>query len=146
MSDNTAREGPAGLKPSLAQFAESAAALAESRLELASIEFAEQGQRFKQTTVLLIAGIVLLLFAAFFVGFGVIAYYWDTHRMEAVVGVVLTFAGAGALLLWWRSSHLKLTPKPFALTLAEFAKDREALRRASGSVSPTPPPNSPPVP
>jgi uncharacterized membrane protein YqjE len=128
------------LKPSLAQFAESAVSLAESRFELASIEFAEQGQRVKQTTVLLIAGIVLLLFAAFFVGFGVIAYYWDTYRMEAVAGVVLAFGGAGALLLWWRSSHLKLTPKPFALTLAEFRKDRDALRRAAGTVPASPPP------
>jgi uncharacterized membrane protein YqjE len=137
MSDNAGEQRGTGLKSSLAQLAESAVALAESRLELASIEMSEQSQRFKQQMVLLVAGALLLLFAAFFVGFGVIAYYWDTYRMYAVVGVVVTFAAAGALLLWWRSDFLKLSPKPFALTLAEFKKDHDALRRR-----PAPPPAS----
>jgi uncharacterized membrane protein YqjE len=102
-----------------------------TRAELASVEYAEERARVGQQLALLIAGLGCVLFALLFVAVGVIAWYWDTNRMAAIVGVIVVFAGAGAACLWWRASVVRAAPTPFAASLAELEKDRAALARAT---------------
>ena len=106
-----------------------------TRAELASVEFAEERARLGRQLALLIAGLVCLLFAVLFVAIGVIAWYWDTYRMAAIVGVILVFAGAGAACLSWRASVARDAPTPFAASIAELEKDRAALARAAARKS-----------
>ena len=124
----------AGTRPLSASISSLLAALLGSvrtRAELASVEFAEERARIGQQLALLIAGLLCLMFAVLFVAVGVIAWYWDSYRMAAIVGVIVVFAGAGTACLWWRASVARVSPTPFAATLAELEKDRAALARAA---------------
>lgn len=124
----------AGTRPLSASIASLLAALLGSvrtRAELASVEYAEERTRLGRQLALLIAGLGCLLFAVLFVAVGVIALYWDTYRMAAILGVIVVFAGAGAACLWWRASVARAAPTPFAASIAELEKDRAALARAT---------------
>jgi uncharacterized membrane protein YqjE len=124
----------AGTRPLSASISSLLAALLGSvrtRAELASVEYAEERARVGQQLAFLIAGLGCLLFAVLFVAVGVIAWYWDTYRMAAIVGVIVVFAGAGAACLWWRASVARAAPTPFAASIAELEKDRAALARAT---------------
>lgn len=120
-----------GLSGATARLTASLLALARARAELAAVEFAEERARLQQQLVLLITGMVALLFAAFFVAVWVIVYFWDTYRLTAVAGVVLTFALAGAIVLWRRAESARAAPAPFAATLAELERDRAAFSGSS---------------
>lgn len=134
MTDSGASDGE--VRPLRASVSALLAALTGSlhtRLELASVEFAEERARIGRQLALLIAGIGCLLFGVLFVALGVVAWYWDTHRFAAILGVIVVFAGAGAALLWWRADIARTAPAPFAATLDELAKDRAALARTTAS-------------
>ena len=102
-----------------------------TRLELASVEYAEERSRLGAQLALLIAGMACLLFAVLFVALGVVAWFWDSHRFAAILGVIVVFAGTGAALLWRRAEVARSAPTPFAASLAELEKDRAALARTS---------------
>ena len=126
MSD--AAGGPT-LRGSLARLADALVGLARTRLELATIEFTEERARIGQQLALLLAGVGCLLFAMFFAAAAIIIYFWDTYRFVAILGVIVFFAAAGALLLWRRAEVSQISPIPFAATVAELDKDRAALAR-----------------
>ncbi|MEO6566364.1 MAG: phage holin family protein [Casimicrobiaceae bacterium] len=119
------------LRESVASLLAAMAGSVRTRIELASVEFAEERSRLGQQLALLIAGLGCLLFAVLFVALGVVAWFWDTHRFAAIIGVIVVFAGAAAALFWWRSDLSRSAPSPFAASLAELEKDRAALARAS---------------
>ena len=122
-----------GLRGSTARLTASLLALLRTRVELASVEFSEERARLQQQLVLLIAGLVSLLFAVFFIAVWVIVYFWDTNRLAAIAGVVLVFGLAGAIVLWRRAESARHAPTPFAATLAELERDRAAF---SGTAAP----------
>jgi uncharacterized membrane protein YqjE len=107
-----------------ARFFNSALALAHTRAELASVEFAEERERLKRTAMMIAGAVFMLSFAVLGVATWVVVYFWDTHRLEAIAGVTLIFALAGALLLWRNVALDRQSPKPFSATLAELTKDR----------------------
>jgi len=119
------------LRESVASLLAALVGSVRTRIELASVEYAEERSRLGQQLALLIAGLGCLLFAVLFVALGVVAWYWDTHRFAAIIGVIVVFAGTAAALFWWRSEVSRTAPSPFAASLAELEKDRAALARAS---------------
>lgn len=130
MSDTPASgDGAATLRGSLSRLADALLGLARTRAELASIEYAEERGRVGRQLALMIAGIGFLMFALLFAAGGVVAYFWDTYRIAAIVGVVFVFGAAGAVLLWRRAELAQTSPTPFAATIAEIDKDRAALAR-----------------
>jgi len=78
--------------------------------------------------VLLLLGLGCLLFALFFASFAVIAYYWDSYRITAILGVAAFFVVIGAGLLWRRAGLTGDKPRMFAASVAELERDREALQ------------------
>jgi uncharacterized membrane protein YqjE len=130
MSEAPEREaGGATLRGALARLADALVGLARTRLELVAVEYTEERGRVGQQLALLLGGICCVLFALFFSAAAVIVYFWDTHRFVAILGVVVFFAGAGALLLWRRAEIAQTAPIPFAASVAELDKDRAALAR-----------------
>jgi uncharacterized membrane protein YqjE len=107
-----------------ARFFNSALALAHTRAELASVEFAEERARLKRTAMMIAAAVFMLSFAVLGVATWVVVYFWDTHRLEAIAGVTVIFALAGGFLLWRNAALERQSPKPFSATLAELSKDR----------------------
>ena len=94
MDEPAGGERDAGLRPTLQRLVAGGIALARTRLELASVELAEERARFTSIVALAVAGAVLatLALAAF------------------------AFMRAAAVV--------KRQPTPFAATIAEFDKDR----------------------
>ncbi len=132
MSDGAPVEPePTSLRSALARLADATLGLVRTRLELVIVEFSEERGRLGQQLALLIAGIVSVLIAVLFAAAGVVAYFWTTHRMEAIIGVVVVFAAAGAVLLWRRAAVARTAPMPFAASLTELEKDRAAISRSA---------------
>ena len=123
------RPGESPLRDAVARLVDALLGLARTRLELVSIEYAEERSRIVRRLACLVIGIGCLLIALLFTAAGVIMFFWDTHPFAAVVGVVVVFAGAGAVLLWRRAEIGHTAPTPFAASLAELEKDRAALKR-----------------
>ena len=113
--------------------------LVRTRLELASLELAEQRDRVQQQLTLLLAAMAMFMFAVLFIASWVIAYYWDTHRLTAIAIVAVVFAGAGAALLALRSQAASVAPTPFAATIAEFERDRAMLAGRDTTPTAAPP-------
>lgn len=128
--------GP-GLKTSASRVADSAMALVRTRLELASVELAEERERLLLRLVMLIAGILLLLFGVLGLGVLLVVIFWDTHRLLAVLLPALLCLGAGAWLLRRSRAVRRPGEAPFAATMAELDKDRAAI---AALLSPAPPP------
>ena len=113
----------------MAQLGASAIGILRTRIELASVEFAEMRQRTKEMVLLGAVGIVLALFALFFASLFVIAWFWDSYPLAAVGGVTLFYA-AVALLVFARLKKIaREAPSPFAASLEELEHDAAALRR-----------------
>jgi uncharacterized membrane protein YqjE len=125
------------LRATVARLGVALLGLVRTRLELAAVEYAEERRRVGLQLALLAAGIGCLLIALLFVAGGIIAYFWDSHRFAAIIGVIIVFAGAGAVMLWRRAEIGHTAATPFGASLAELEKDRAALARTTS----TPPPN-----
>ena len=132
---------PRSLRGSTARLGASLLGMARTRLELASIEFAEERNRIQQQLALLIAASGLLMFAVLFAATWVIIYFWDTNRLTAIAIVALVFAAAGTALLLVRAQAARSAPTPFSATIAEFDRDRVALAGGTDSQ-----PSAPPLP
>lgn len=121
--------GAPTLRGALSRLADALLGLARTRAELASIEYAEERGRVGRQLALMIAGIGCLMFALLFAAAGIVAYFWDTYRFAAILGIVVVFGAAGGVLLWRRAELAQTSPTPFAATIAELDKDRAALAR-----------------
>lgn len=120
-------EQDTSLKASAAHVGDSALALLRARLDLASMELAEERERLTTRLGWLIAGILLLVFALLGLAVLTAALLWNTNRLLALLLPTACFALGG----WWmmrRSQALgRDAALPFAATIAEFDKDRALL-------------------
>jgi len=135
MDDAGAGERTAGLKPSVMRLVAGGVGLLRARLELASVELAEERERVIALLVLAVAGAVLATFAFAAISLVVVAYFWETHRYQAIVAIGAIYAALAALAFARASSIARRAPHPFSATIAEFEKDRSAL---SGERPPAP--------
>lgn len=117
------------MRPALARLADSVLAVAVTRGKLVSLEFAEERERLVRRLLLLAIGAMLLSLAALFGGLLIVAAFWDTHRLLAILGTGLAFLAAGGWLLWRSGPSDRAGTPPFGATLAEFEKDRAWLAR-----------------
>jgi len=106
----------------------SAVSLLRTRIELASVEFAEERERLKASIGLVAVAVVAFAFAAVVVTFGIIAYFWDSYRYETIIVVALLYAFVGAAALWRQASLRKAAPTPFAASIDALRKDAEWLQ------------------
>ena len=125
-----AASGPPGLRQSFARIASALVGLVSTRAELASLEFTEERERLTRRLALVAAGGLLLAFAALFAGAFAIVLFWDTHRLWAIALVALAHLAGGAVLLAKARAIGRDSPSPFAATIDELRKDKEALERA----------------
>lgn len=131
MSEGDDREtsGSETLPGALSRLTGALLGLARTRLDLLSVEYAEERGRLGMQLALLCTGLACLLFALFFSAAGVVVYFWDSYRIAAIIGVILFFMLAGVALLWRRAEVANAAGTPFAASIAELEKDRAALSR-----------------
>jgi uncharacterized membrane protein YqjE len=97
--------------------------LAQTRLELLSLELRHEELRLFDALVLGVAACVLLGAGAVLLAIFVTALFWQEHRLVTLLVLTVLFvgAGAGALVL----ARRRLTHGvPFKASLAELSADR----------------------
>jgi uncharacterized membrane protein YqjE len=115
----------------LGALAASAIGLVRTRLELATVEFAEERERAKELLVLAICGLLAASFALLFASVLVIAYFWDSYRLTAVAGVVVFYVVIAGLIFTRLKRYGEQSHTPFAATLAELENDAAAIKGKS---------------
>lgn len=131
MSDAPEREPGGGtLHGALTRFVDALLGLLRTRIELASVEYTEERDRLATQLMLMVAAVGCLLFALLFAAGAVVAAFWDSYRMAAIIGVAIFFAVVGGILLWRRQEIANTSPLPFAATVSELEKDRAAISRS----------------
>lgn len=114
----------------LGRLAATLLAMVQTRLALASVEMEEQSQRYlgyllMSLLALFLFGIAIVLLALF-----VIILFWDTHRIEAVLGMAALFAlsalGVGIKV---RAGFAAQAPL-LSATMGELQKDIDFLKAA----------------
>lgn len=104
-----------------------------TRLELAATELEEErlrlvGLLISAVITLMLFGMAVLMCTAF-----VVVAMWDSHRLLAVGGLALTYAGAAWLsVVRWRARAASRPPF-MSVTLAELQRDVAALRPSAGT-------------
>ncbi len=116
-----------GLSGALARLGASSLELVRTRVELASLEFAEEHERRKDQLLLIGVAAVAFAFALFAASAFVVAYFWDRYRLAALAGVTILYLLIGAGALWRLDFNKRTAPRPFAVTLAELERDRQWL-------------------
>lgn len=119
---------PPGLLGSLSRFARTLISLAQTRLEILGTELQEESVRFTRTIVLVMMAVFCVQMAILLGVALLVVWLWETHRLATMGTLFVVFGGAAAVLLVLLRQRAQLRPRPFAATIAEFAKDRERLR------------------
>jgi uncharacterized membrane protein YqjE len=126
--------GPArSLRAALGNLGASVLGLVHTRLELAALEFEEERHRAVERVALLLVAILFFAFALLVGSLIVVAYYWEEHRLPALIGVTLAYLAVGFLALWRVHRIGQVVTKPFAGSLAELERDRQWLSSELGT-------------
>jgi uncharacterized membrane protein YqjE len=104
-------------------------ALARNRLELFGIELQEEKLRLL-TALVWFAVAVAFGVAGLLLGMGALAIWlWTIAGYWGLIGLGAAALAVSALIIWAVRQHLRVGPRPFAGTVAEFRKDGECLRK-----------------
>jgi uncharacterized membrane protein YqjE len=121
-------EPPASLQRAALHLGARTLELAETRLALASVELAEARERLLTSLLLIGAMFACSLLALMVATFGIIAWFWESHRFGAIAGVLAVYVVAAAVL-WQRVAALRRdAPALFAATLDTLRRDAARLR------------------
>jgi uncharacterized membrane protein YqjE len=103
-------------------------ALASNRLALFGLEWQEETGRLLGYLALLLGGVLLAAFALAFTALAVLVLAWQSGCLLVVSTVAAVLFGLAAVLCaWFLWRRLRLAAAPFALTSAEFERDRQVL-------------------
>ena len=117
-----------GLFDSVKNLAASLVTHLHTRLALFSTELAEEKARL----IAILSGALLMVFFLFMalilVATFVVALAWDSpYRLYIVGGMAFAFLLVAVIAGGYVRSRLKSGPRPFAMSLAELYKDKQAL-------------------
>ena len=119
----------AGLMESAQAFVAGLLDLGRTRFELFGTEMREELAHLATT---LLGGLAVLVLAALglaFVGFALVFWAGEEHRIWASVSVAVFFFVAAAILAWWLRRAVVVKPRAFDATIAELQRDLEAIKR-----------------
>ena len=108
-------------------------AIVQTRLELAAVEMQEESRRLLGLLVMSLLAVFLLGVAIVLVALFVIILFWDSHRIAAVLGLIVVFGGGAAIIAMKVLAAFKAHPGIMAATAAELRKDAEYLKTAGHS-------------
>jgi len=127
MSDGDPK--PDGWMEALRPSGDSLLGLAQSRLELFTVEFQEEKLRAIYLLIWLTIALALLVAGVLVVVGALAIFLWNAAGYIGLISLaVLTLAGAAGLL-WRLHQRLHSGPTPFNTTVTEFKKDREWLSK-----------------
>lgn len=116
------------LAASLRGLLDSGLGIVQSRLELLVVEMQEEKLRLAGLLLNIVLTAVLVGFGVVFLAIFLTVLFWEEHRLLALgLGTAALF-GAGLFTASNAAAELRRGTRLFAASLAELARDREAVR------------------
>jgi uncharacterized membrane protein YqjE len=122
---------PPRLLASLRQLALTALAMAHTRLALAGVELEEELQRLVGLLLSLLGLLVFGLMGVLMLSFTVVLAVDAGQRVAVMGGFAMVYLGLAGVFVWRVRRMLVERPPFLQATLAEMARDGEALQAAS---------------
>jgi uncharacterized membrane protein YqjE len=117
------------LLSSLKNIVATSASIAQTRLELLSVDVQIARSKFISLIVMMVCALFFLFFGLVMLSLLIVIYSWETNRMLALGLLTIGFIGIGLILAFLTMRSLQTMPKLFEASIAEFAKDREELTK-----------------
>lgn len=105
------------------------ASIAQTRLELISVDVQIARSKFVSLLVMIISALFFLFFGLVMLALFIVIYSWETDKMMALGLLTAAFLSIGLILSLLIAQSLKAMPKLFEASIAELAKDREELSK-----------------
>lgn len=121
-----------GVFDALRRAAGTALAMLQSRVELATLELGEAGQRLFSAALMAVFGVLMLIAAVVMLTVWVVMLLWDPYGPAVLAAFGVLYLLIAAVL--WVAVSVKLRNQPplLAATLDELRRDAAALRPPSG--------------
>jgi uncharacterized membrane protein YqjE len=117
------------LLSSIKNLAATGASIAQTRLELLSVDVQIARSKFISLLVMIICALFFLFFGLVMLSLLIVIYSWESDRMLALSLLTIGFIAIGLILAILIMRSLRTMPKLFEASIAELAKDREELSR-----------------
>ncbi|WP_353428437.1 phage holin family protein [Polynucleobacter sp. MWH-UH19D] len=105
------------------------ASIAKTRLELLSVDVQIARVQFLQSFVMIVSALFFLFFGLLMLALLIVIYNWESDRLMALSLLAGAFLSIGMILAALVIQSLRTMPKLFEASIAELAKDTEALNR-----------------
>jgi len=105
------------------------ASIAQTRLELISLDVQIARTKFISLLVMIVSALFFLFFGLVMLALLIVIYSWESDRMMALGLLTSAFLLIGLILALLIMQSLRTMPKLFEASIAELAKDREALSK-----------------
>jgi len=96
-----------------------------------STDVAEEREQLTSFLVLMLVALGCLGVGIVLLTILIVVVFWETHRLEALAGLIGLFLLAGVGLGWFAMHRIRTKPRLFEASLAELSKDQQQL--SSGS-------------
>lgn len=128
-SDSAGESPRHGLLHSLRSIGPALISLLRTRLELFGIELAEEKTRAAELAILGALAFTFGALALLMLNVLVLAWFWDSHRYVAIIGLVAVYAAGSLLCVSRLAAMIRARPPMFEATMAELKSDLEAFNR-----------------
>lgn len=117
------------LLSSIKGLASTGVSIAQTRLELLSIDVQIARSKFISLLVMIICALFFLFFGLVMLALLIVIYSWEADRMLALGLLTSAFLSVGLIFAYLITQSLRKMPKLFEASIAELSKDREALSK-----------------
>ena len=117
------------LLSSIKGLASTGVSIAQTRLELLSVDVQIARSKFVSLLVMIISALFFLFFGLVMLALLIVIYSWETDRMMALGLLTGAFLTVGLILVALITQSLRKMPRLFEASITELAKDREALTK-----------------
>jgi uncharacterized membrane protein YqjE len=105
------------------------ASIAQTRLELISLDVQIARTKFISLLVMIVSALFFLFFGLVMLALFIVIYSWESDRMMALGLLTSAFLLIGLILVALIMQSLRTMPRLFEASIAELAKDREVLSK-----------------
>ena len=117
------------LLSSIKNLATTGTSIAQTRLELLSVDVQIARSKFISLLVMIVSALFFLFFGLVMLALLIVIYSWESDRMLALGLLTSAFIGVGLILGLLIMQSLRNMPKLFEASIAELAKDKAELSR-----------------
>jgi len=117
------------LLSSIKGLASTGVSIAQTRLELLSLDVQIARSKFISLLVMIVSALFFLFFGLVMLALLIVIYSWETDRMLALGLLTAAFLSIGLILALLIAQSLRTMPRLFEASITELAKDREALSK-----------------